>query len=187
MNDLYFFLILFCCTDNQGRIYLMSVCDHQIMFEMSSPIEICNISNLQLSQDGEILVAESLNGIVHGFSLKRRCLHCVFGSFVAHLSSYREVTIQHIEEGTTSLKIDVDPEILQMGPSHIAVGYDRKVSLYHWKGSSPTRRLDLVQLRQVVMVNLLLAPILMQMELPGSHIYDLSYAHDHIAGYMPQW
>ncbi len=113
--------------------------------EEYNSISIEGIKSLDLSRNGDLLLV-STGGVIRGFLVHALNIHCSFGTNVAFISSHREITMVDWNGVGTKFGINVNPDVLGLGPSHIVVGSGRSVHLYNIKNKSNEDEYTIFQL-----------------------------------------
>jgi hypothetical protein len=88
-----------------------------------------NIKSFDVSKNGNVLLAYAPR-MVHGFLLHASTVHCCYGTNVAFVSSHREITLLDNDQNLTQLQVDIDPDVLGLGPFHVALGNGKQVHIY---------------------------------------------------------
>ncbi|XP_067137635.1 WD repeat-containing protein 19 [Centruroides vittatus] len=118
------------CGDNTIKIY-----DLNDLQEVESIITVDDERGLEWMEwtdDGQLLAVTGTGNALHVYLTKLPVLGDSYGTKIAHLTSLLEVTISHIveQEMTTTLRVDVEPNFLSLGPYHLAVGMNNRAWFY---------------------------------------------------------
>ncbi|XP_076359241.1 WD repeat-containing protein 19-like isoform X2 [Tachypleus tridentatus] len=87
---------------------------------------------LDWTDDGQLLAVSGSGGSVHVYLTKLPVLGDSYGTRLAYLTSLLEVSITNIveQEIPVSLRVEVEPGFLALGPYHLAVGMNNRAWFY---------------------------------------------------------
>ena len=97
--------------------------------EEHTKFSIESVQSLNMSRNGDVLLVCTPDAI-HGILLHATNLHCSYGADIAFISSHREITMMDDQGVMTQLKIDQDPDLLGLGPHHMALGSRNELYIY---------------------------------------------------------
>lgn len=127
------------------------------MVDLKSKIEITEgaipfsqedaISGLSWCPDGQILTVATSAGDVFNFLARMPRVHASYGPRVAYLSSLREVSVVDVSRSgdkPLTVPVDIEPTIVALGPSHIAVGMNDRVTFYRASGKDNKSKVGII-------------------------------------------
>lgn len=92
--------------------------------------------------EAQILTVATLGGIVQNFLARMPNVTATYKTYVAYLSSLRELAIVDTLErrDPIQIKVSIEPSFLALGPGHVAVGMNNRVWFYRCDGEEePTK------------------------------------------------
>ncbi|XP_064484193.1 WD repeat-containing protein 19-like [Ornithodoros turicata] len=118
------------CSDNVIKVYDLS--DLQEVETVVTVDDVRKIEWLDWSDDGQLLGAGGAGGSLHVFLTKLPVLGNSLGHRYAYLTSLTEVTVASVTEPELemTLKVDVEPGFIALGPFHVVVGMNNRAWFY---------------------------------------------------------
>lgn len=122
--------MLVCSTEPQVvnmRTY-KEICEEKIPLAKEE-----GICGLAWCPDGQILTVATAAGDVFNFLARMPTVHASCGPCVAYLSSLREVSVVDASrsgEKPHTVPVSIEPTIVALGPSHVAVAMNDRVIYY---------------------------------------------------------
>lgn len=89
---------------------------------------------MKYTSDAQILTVATLGGIVQNFLSRMPNIYDHHKTSVAYLSSLREVSVVDMANkgNTVSVKVEIEPSFISLGPAHVAVGMNNRVWYYSY-------------------------------------------------------
>lgn len=122
--------------DDGDDIRMLSYRDNQL--EDNSIFTMVGSNWLTLSEDSNFLLAVSSEAI-RGFHLHATSPYATCRRAVAVITSHRELKVVH-DDKLKQLHVEHDPEVLGLGPGHVAVGNGKEVRVYDLDKDVLTRK-----------------------------------------------
>lgn len=91
------------------------------------------ICGLAWCPDGQILTVSTASGDVYNFLARLPTVHASCGPRLAYLSSLREVSVidaSRSGDKPLTIPVSIEPTIVALGPSHVAVAMNDRVIFY---------------------------------------------------------
>ncbi|XP_002400651.3 WD repeat-containing protein 19 [Ixodes scapularis] len=118
------------CSDNVIKVYDLS--DLQEVQSVITVDDERRIEWLDWSDDGQLLGASGASGSLHVFLTKLPALGNSLGHRYAYLTSLYEVTVASVTEPELQMtvKVDIEPGFIALGPFHLVVGMNNRAWFY---------------------------------------------------------
>ncbi|XP_037504482.1 WD repeat-containing protein 19 [Rhipicephalus sanguineus] len=118
------------CSDNIIKVYDLS--DLQDVQSVVTVDDVRKIEWLDWSDDGQFLGAGGAGGSLHVFLTKLPALGYSLGHRFAYLTSLTEVTVDSVTEPELhmTLRVDIEPSFIALGPFHLVVGMNNHAWFY---------------------------------------------------------
>ncbi|VDN01407.1 unnamed protein product [Thelazia callipaeda] len=115
------------------------------------------LSIIKANYDGQLIAVNSISGMLYVFLLKLPMLAVTYRNTIAILSSLNEITLfREGEKGPLStLKIDLEPTVIALGPRHIATAINTRVWFHNIVEEKGVRRVYEVEYLSTVIALLL--------------------------------
>uniref|UniRef100_A0A1I7VRZ3 WD repeat-containing protein 19 n=1 Tax=Loa loa TaxID=7209 RepID=A0A1I7VRZ3_LOALO len=117
--------------DSQIRIREMSQLD-EIVEIVELDVKNNDLCSISTNYDGQLVAASTRSGTLHLFLTKMPILGAAYRNTIAILSSLNEITLFREEEKNplTTVKIELEPTGIALGPKHIAISMNNHAWLY---------------------------------------------------------
>lgn len=91
---------------------------------------------IDYTPDSQIITVSTKHGVVQNFLARMLNIHDHFDTYIAYLSSLREVSVVDALERDRTIRIavSIEPSFIALGPHHVAVGMNNRVWYYRCDG-----------------------------------------------------
>lgn len=125
------------CGDNVVKIYDLN--DMQDVQSIITVDDERSLDWMEWTDDGQLLAVSGTEGNLHVYLTKLPVLGDTHNTRLAYLTSLLEVTVLNVttHDSPVTLKIDVEPSFLAIGPYHLAVGMNNRAWFYGFGERGP--------------------------------------------------
>ncbi|XP_072170705.1 WD repeat-containing protein 19-like [Diadema setosum] len=131
------------CGDNSIKIHDLSDLK-EVYAIINLEDETKGLTNLDWTQDGQLLAVGTQKGSVHVYLTKLPILGDAHGTRLAYLTSLLEVTVVNLieQEPAIPIGIEVEPTFVALGPYHLAAGMNNRAWFYVLSDKGPEKLKD---------------------------------------------
>lgn len=95
-------------------------------------------NSMAFTSDGQILTVATQGGIIQNFLARMPMVYDHYNTYVAYLSSLRELSVVDVlgRDAPIHIAVSIEPSFVTVGPRHVAVGMNNRVWFYRCDGTS---------------------------------------------------
>lgn len=93
---------------------------------------------MSFTSDGQILTVATQGGIIQNFLARMPMIYDHYNTYVAYLSSLRELSVVDVlgRDAPIHIAVSIEPSFVTIGPRHVAVGMNNRVWYYRCDGTA---------------------------------------------------
>ncbi|EFO86600.1 CRE-DYF-2 protein [Caenorhabditis remanei] len=93
-----------------------------------------NLSEIEVTEDGQLVAVSSQSGVLSVFVTKMPILAASYNNSICYLTNLTQVTVvaEVEKKGSSTLELGIEPTIMGLGPSNLAVANNNTVFFYDY-------------------------------------------------------